>query len=321
MRLLVIGHGMLGRAVLRHSAEGTSGPAMSINWQEPTQARTQLVELAESFGRSIEGVWRLAWCAGTGVVGTSVDHFADEHSYLETFLTSLATAVPRALAPAGGVFFASSAGGAFGQGSSERLTEDSRESAISSYGQSKLAQEREVAQWSDDSSIPVLIGRLSNLYGPGQNLAKPQGFISQLLRSMLLRRPFRLGVSGDTERDFIHVDDAAAKINAWFVSPGESRVTRKLIAAGQSHTLATVANMVHSVTRIQPKIMYAATVGSELQPRHLRFVSRVRTDIDAAAPCRPLEIGISETWHAMLRGFGAGSFAEPASGTLKLYGH
>lgn len=304
-----MGQGLLGKGVLRCSSVEHRYPVDKICWQKPLQARRQLAELAASFGRSIDGSWRLAWCAGAGVVGTSDAQFADEQSYLETFLNSLRGAVPVGLAEGGGVFFASSAGGVFGAGSSGYITEESPHSPVSAYGESKLAQERMVVEWSTDTSVPSLIGRLSNLYGPGQNLSKPQGFISQLLRSMLIRQPFRLRASGDTERDFIHVDDAAARIHAWLSLPDEIGVTRKLITAGQSHTLPRVANVARSVTRIQPKIMFAATVGSAPQPRHLRFASQVRTDLDAAAPSRPLEVGICQTWHAMLRGFAGGEFA------------
>jgi UDP-glucose 4-epimerase len=308
VKLLVVGQGMLGQAVLRNSTQARS-PSVAVTWREPEHARRQLADLGTSFGRSIDGPWRLAWCAGAGVVGTSPSEFAVEQSFLETFLDSLTAAAPAGSAAQGAVFFASSAGGVFGMGSSEHLTEESIESPISSYGESKLAQERVIVDWSAESSVPVLIGRLSNLYGSGQNLSKQQGFISQLLRSMLLRQPFRLGVSVDTERDFIHVDDAAARIRLWLNSTGESGVTRKIVAAGRSYTLLKVANVVRSVTRIQPKIMYAATAGSTLQPRHLRFASHVRTDLDSATPCRSLEVGVWQTWHAMLRGFGEGAFA------------
>ena len=306
--LLVVGRGLLGKGVLRCSSQEQCFPAGTIDWHEPSQARRQLAESASSFGRSIDGPWRLAWCAGAGVVGTSDAQFADEQSYLETFLDGLRdTAVGQAVD--GGVFFASSAGGVFGAGSTGFITEESPESPVSAYGESKLVQERMVVDWSADTSVPALIGRISNLYGPGQNLAKPQGFISQLLRSMLVRRPFQLRASGDTERDFIHVDDAAARIHAWLSRPGEVGVTRKLITSGQSHTLPRVANLARAVTRIQPKIMYAARAASAPEPRHLRFASHVRTDLDAAAPSRPLEIGVAQTWQAMLRGFADGAFA------------
>jgi UDP-glucose 4-epimerase len=308
MKVLVVGQGLLGKGVLRCTPREHMHSAGRIDWHEPTRARKQLGDLATSLRHSIDGPWRVAWCAGAGVVGTSDTEFANERSYLEAFLDSL-RGESRAGLTDGAVFFASSAGGVFGAGSSGFITEDSPESPVSAYGESKLAQERMVADWSTDVGAPALIGRISNLYGPGQNLSKPQGFISQLLRSMLVRQPFQLRASGDTERDFIHVDDAAARIHAWLRLTGEAGVTRKLICAGRSHTLPRVANVARAVTRIQPKIMYAATLGSARQPQHLRFASHVRTDLDAAAPSRPLETGVAQTWHAMLRGFADGSFA------------
>jgi UDP-glucose 4-epimerase len=304
VRLLVIGHGLLGKGVLRCSTGVDVDPTGRIDWDHPQDARRQLGELATSFGRSNDGPWRVAWCAGAGVVGTSDAQFADEQSYLEAFLDELGNA-DAVTTTEGGVFFASSAGGVFGAGSSGFITEESEVSPVSAYGHSKLAQEGLVAEWSTSNGIPALIGRISNLYGPGQNLAKPQGYISQLLRTMLVRQPFQLRASGDTERDFIHVDDAAARIHAWLSMSGQVGVTRKLIASGRSHTLPRVASIARSVTRIQPKIMYAEA-GPAPQPRHLRFSSRVRTDLDAAAPSRPLEVGIAQTWQAMLRGFAAG---------------
>jgi UDP-glucose 4-epimerase len=308
VKVLVVGQGLLGKGVLRCSITDDLHPARRIDWNEPPQARDQLIELAASFGRSIDGPWRLAWCAGAGVVGTSDAQFDDEQSYLEAFLGALGDAAPLASSD-GGVFYASSAGGVFGAGSSGFITEESPVSPVSAYGHSKLAQESMVAEWSTANAVPALIGRVSNLFGPGQNLAKPQGYISQLLRSMLVRQPFRLRAAGDTERDFIHVDDAAARIHGWLSSSREAGVTTKLIASGRSHTLPRVASVARAVTRIQPKIMYAASVGSAAQPRHLRFASRLRTDLDALAPSRPLEVGIAQTWHSMLRGFAGGSFA------------
>jgi UDP-glucose 4-epimerase len=311
VKLLVVGHGLLGKGVLRCAAGDDLHPVDTIDWHDPQRARQQLAALATSFGSAVDGPWRLAWCAGAGVVGTSEAQFADEQSYVEAFLDALSAALPTP--KNGGVFFASSAGAVYGSGSSGWITEDSPESPVSAYGNSKLLQERMITHWSTDNAVPALIGRISNLYGPGQNLAKPQGYISQLLRSMLVRQPFQLRAAGDTERDFIHIDDAAARIHRWLSTSGEDGVTCKLIAAGRSHTLPRVASVARSVTRIQPKIMYAANVGSARQPHHLRFASHVRTDLDAFAPSRPLEVGVAETWQAMLRGFADGSFGEPRS--------
>ena len=119
MKLLVIGQGLLGKGVLSSAPEPHRYPVGKIQWQAPEQARQQLVEVATALGRSVDGPWRVAWCAGAGVVGTSDAQFAEEQSYLAIFLDSLRSAVPTGLGNVGGVCFASSAGGVFGSGSSE----------------------------------------------------------------------------------------------------------------------------------------------------------------------------------------------------------
>jgi nucleoside-diphosphate-sugar epimerase len=58
-------------------------------------------------------------------------------------------------------------------------------------------------QYGFDSCAPIM----ANLYGPGQNLAKPQGLLSHVVRSHLLRRPIgridpiALGLQPDRGRD------------------------------------------------------------------------------------------------------------------------
>jgi UDP-glucose 4-epimerase len=308
MTTLVVGRGLLGQAVMRATSPSRRlHPYGQIDWRSPPAARRQLTELGRQFGSNITGPWTLAWCAGSGVVGTSSQQLADEESYLASFLESLAASTPSSARTLGRLFFASSAGGVFGLGNSEPLSEFSVESPISDYGYSKLAQEGMVLEWALETGVTALVGRLSNLYGAGQNLAKSQGFISQLLRTMLIRRPFVLSVSGDTQRDFIHVDDAAQRIEAWLTDPGATGVVRKLIVDGRSHTLSWVTHVVRSITHVQPKVVHAVTAAGALQPRHLRFVSQVAVHLDAENPCRPIDVGISQTWNAMLRQFAYGT--------------
>ena len=64
------------------------------------------------------------------------------------------------------------------------------------------------------TGVPTMIGRITNVYGPGQNLGKAQGLISQLGKAYLLRQPISLYVSLDTTRDYIFVDDCARMIIA-----------------------------------------------------------------------------------------------------------
>ena len=57
-----------------------------------------------------------------------------------------------------------------------------------------------------------MIGRIANLYGPGQNLDKPQGLVSQLCAAHLERRPVSIWVSLDTLRDYLYAPDCAQMV-------------------------------------------------------------------------------------------------------------
>jgi len=69
-----------------------------------------------------------------------------------------------------------------------------------------------VTEWSQRNEASALIGRIANLYGPGQNISKPQGIISQICRSYLLGYPLSIYVSLDTLRDYIFAPDCAALV-------------------------------------------------------------------------------------------------------------
>ena len=48
------------------------------------------------------------------------------------------------------------------------------------YGHEKLIQEKLFTNLAEQTGSDLLIGRLSNLYGPGQKLTKPQGLIAHV---------------------------------------------------------------------------------------------------------------------------------------------
>src|SRR5205085_1105739 len=111
------------------------------------------------------------------------------------------------------------------------------------YGVAKLAMEAAVGRFAADTGTPTVVGRIGNLYGPGQNLAKPQGLVSQVCRTHLTGQPLLLYVPLDTMRDYIYVRDCADVIAAALGSVRErvagnvgGPVVTKILASGQSTT-------------------------------------------------------------------------------------
>ena len=185
-------------------------PPEPISWLAPGAGAPDLRRQVGEFLRVAgDRPWSVAWCAGAGVTGTSAQALQLELAALRETLDALAGA-PRG--SDGAFFFASSAGGVYAGVGAPPYDESSPVHPLGAYGQAKLDAETLVTDWSHATGTPSLIGRIANLYGPGQNLAKAQGLISQICRSHLTGQPLSIYVSLDTLRDYFFAPDCAGLI-------------------------------------------------------------------------------------------------------------
>jgi len=289
--------GLLGRHVEASLATAQDDvsfwrPECPIRWKDTQGAVTDLErEAAGFFGRAARTTepWRLLWCAGAGVVPTAAEAVAEETVTLEHFLGGVAGRLandPR-LAQRGTLFFASSAGGVYAASSARPpFDETSPVSAIAPYGREKLIQEDLFKQVADGCGVRLLIGRLSNLYGPGQTLSKPQGLIAHVGHAALRREPVSIYVPLDTIRDYLFAPDAGRIIVAAIerhettsrhdVSP---RTVTKIFASEVETTVATVLGTWRRVLRRPLRVALAGSPAGRLQPRVLSFRSAIWPDL------------------------------------------
>ncbi len=122
-----------------------------------------------------------------------------------------------------------------------------------------------------------MIGRLSNLYGPGQNLDKLQGLISRLALSAVTQQPTNIFVPLDTLRDYIYVDDAAdaiiAATRAAMGGPAEADV--HVVASGRPATVGQVIRTMNQVCKRRIPVGYGTHTSSAGQSLDLRLVPTV----------------------------------------------
>lgn len=260
--------GLLGSAVARAVARaGGTLLTSRIPWSEPDRAADAL--LATAAGLPADG-WRLIWCAGSGVVASSPAHFRRELDVLGRFLDGWSPGPGESRA----VFFASSAGGVYAGSGAAPFTEVTAPVPISPYGQAKLEAEAAFSGFADRTRVPVLLGRLSNLYGPGQDLAKGQGLVSLLCRAAVTGKPLDIYVPLDTIRDYLFTDDAAAMALAGADAvAGRGGAHVKVLASGQSLSIAGVIGEVRKVTRRRPPIVAGTSAVTRFQTADLRVHS------------------------------------------------
>lgn len=289
--------GLLGSAVdsaLMRAGYDVWRPARAVPWARASEASEVLREHQERFLASATGrAWWVVWCAGASVTSSGQDALHAEVATFEQFLTSVAVAV----APHGSVVLASSAGGVYSGSQGPPFDEGTVPSPLAPYGQAKLAMERSLARWTTATGGRSLVCRIGNLFGPGQDMRKPQGLVSQLLRAHVTRQPLQVYVPLDTIRDYMYTGDAASRIIAAAARlqtlPTSASAT-KVIATQQGMTIGAVLGEMRRVLRRRPPIVLGASPVARLQARDLRLRSVVWKDLDAV-PLTPFPVAVHRT--------------------------
>lgn len=248
--------------------------------------------------------WSLVWCAGAGVVASGPDALDRERRVIERVLASSAAFLDEEAAARGTAFVASSAGGVYAGSSGAPFDEGTEPRPLAPYGWSKLGVEELFRSWAGQTGVPVVVGRFANIYGPGQDLAKAQGLVSQLCLAHLQGRPSSIYVPVDTIRDYLFVDDAAALTvaaldRAGSLPPGS--VVTKIMASGLGVTIGALIAELQRVVKRRPRIVWGSHASSSRQALDLRFRSLVWPELDRRS-LTPIAAGIHRTLLSLHQG-------------------
>lgn len=293
--LVVGGGGLLGSHVvgaLRRQRRVARVPRVA-DWLDDETTLDSLLESARRASADDPG-FRVAWCAGAGTVATDPESLQREVRLFERFLDGLPT--PRA------IFLASSAGGVYaGSPASPPFSEHSETGTLAPYGVAKLAMEGLLAAYTARQGSRAVLGRISNLYGPGQNLDKAQGLVSRMRHGQLVHEPLGIYVSMDTLRDYLFVRDAAEMVlacldRATAEPPGVATI--KILASGQALSIAALAGESARVFRRSPGLASRPNQRSAAQVRDLRLRSVVWPEIDTLART-PVGTGLHATGNSV----------------------
>jgi UDP-glucose 4-epimerase len=286
MTTLVVGRGLLGAALVAElERRGEQVRTVQVPWGDDDLVVETLVGAADAAAADSPS-WRLAWTAGAGVIATPPDELAAEVGVFRRFLEGL----PQ---PPVAMFLASSAGGVYAGSDDPPFTEHSRPHPLNAYGRAKVEMEH-VAEALADRGTRVVIGRIANLYGPGQDLTKPQGLVAQLCLTQLSREPLGVYTSMDSLRDYVYVDDAAAVAAAAVDRAAQlpsGTVVVKIIASGRALSIAALIGESTRAFRRRPRIT-ARDAGSAI--RNLSVRSVVWPDLDSLVRT-PFVVGLRAT--------------------------
>ena len=294
------GSGLLGSAVVRaarRDARWEILDAAPLPWNAPlAEAARANARALVTRARELRAPWAIVWAAGASTVASTDEQASTEATAFTLAMHEIAAEtsdVP------GTLLLSSSVGAVYGGSPHPPFTESTSPQAISPYGRLKLAQEDAVREFAARTGSRAVIGRITNLYGPGQRLGKAQGLISHLVLSRFSVSPTSIFVPLETVRDYLFVDDCAwlvldclERAQAADVPPGSAVV--KILGSGQSTSISTLLGTLRYLSKVSPAISIGTRPSSGSQARDLRVVSAVWPELDRRERT-PLAAGIHAT--------------------------
>ena len=145
------------------------------------------------------------------------------------------------------MIFLSSGGTVYGNQEIQPIVEDALPRPINHYGNVKLCIENTIRTFNYQAHTKILIARISNPYGPGQDFNKGVGFIDAAIKKAMLGDVLEIWGNGDTVRDYIYIDDVCEMLYSLIDYSGEEEVFN--ISSGIGTSQNDIINIVEDKIR------------------------------------------------------------------------
>lgn len=122
------------------------------------------------------------------------------------------------------LIFLSSGGTVYGNQEIQPISEEAIPRPINHYGNLKLCIENTIRTFNYQLHKKMLIARISNPYGPGQDYHKGVGFIDAVLKRAINGERVEIWGDGNVVRDYIYIDDVCRMLYALVNYQGDQDV-------------------------------------------------------------------------------------------------
>jgi UDP-glucose 4-epimerase len=244
----------------------------------------------QSVEEAIREVDHIFHFAGTTTPKTATeDPIFDLQSNVGGLLTLLEVARRRSIQK---VIFCSTGGGVYGIPETLPITEDHPTKPLTAYGVSKLTAEIYLQLYNYLYDLPYLVLRLSNPYGPRQNLNSAQGAITHFLWAIRNRKPIEIWGDGSVVRDYFFAGDLMSLIPKVIEKPTKSKVLN--IGSGQGHSLNEILREIEHVLGVKLQTRY--TTGRKIDaPANILCINAAQKELGWSSRTSLAE-GILKTW-------------------------
>lgn len=135
------------------------------------------------------------------------------------------------------------------------VNENNLQKPVSDYGLSKSVVEKYIEYLTRKSNHESIILRPSNIYGPYQNMAKPQGIIGYAFKAIRDEIPLVLYNNGQMVRDFIFVEDVAKAVEKCICAPiTKGKTNFYNVGSNEGFSIKQILEKVENITERKLKI-------------------------------------------------------------------
>ena len=122
------------------------------------------------------------------------------------------------------LIFLSSGGTVYGEQKMQPIPETATTVPINHYGNLKLCIENLIRTFNTHMEKKMIIARISNPYGPGQDYKKGVGFIDAALKRAIHGETLMIYGDGNTVRDYIYIDDVCKMLTTLIHYDGQEEI-------------------------------------------------------------------------------------------------
>lgn len=309
MNWVVGSGGLLGSSVVQECPpdEELWIPRRAIHWSDRSSWKDDFVSLVgELADQSGTRPWRVWWCAGRGTISTTQDVLDDELLALSNLLEALSVQ-PSEWLENGEFVFSSSAGSVYAGSNDLVIGSHTKPNPTSGYGSMKLRAEQMVNDFSQRSGIRSLVARITNLYGPRQDMSKSQGLISTVCAALLRRQSVPIFVSLSTIRNYVFAEDAA-RLMWWRVrESADDQQSTQIVCSPANLSVGTVLKVCEEVTGVRPLVRFAARSDSAALSRSVYFDPTLAES--GGHFFTPVHDGVARVYSSLLASLQQGDFS------------
>ena len=252
---------MIGQNLVEQAKGVARLPFSSVkfSWNDFSEFHKQMKNEVGQFISRAEGRWTIAWCAGASHFGSSDEQLKEEQRNFQAFIEELRLVSSQFDPRRGRIVYASSAGAAYSSSTDRIISEKSECKTDLPYGKQKLVQEGLLRELANEVSLRTVIARISTVYGPHQNLSKPQGLISRICLAMIKRESIPIYVGLETSRNYIFSADVGRILARMATLPdGDVGIEKNLllvknVVSPHSLSVAQILRGVETVFKRRPQ--------------------------------------------------------------------